>query len=504
MRDYLALLRRQRWLVLAVTLVFAAVAYGFSQSQEKRYSATASISFRDFAEDLPLIGGQGLRELAPAERAARNAELISGTEMARTVRNKLKTELSPEALSGGVTPRVAVTTNLVEIEANWGDPAFAASLANAFARAAVSRAIRDDRERLDNAIDGLQDRLKDQDEDSLVGQLSLSQLSQIQALQEIVKPAEVAQPAEVPGSPVSPKPVRNGILGGLVGLAFGLIVAFIRDSLDRHIRTPHDAHEELGFPVLGRIGLSALGSAGLANGQFPLTEQDRESFRMLRTNLAYFEPGQPLRTVLVTSGLAQEGKSTVAAAVASAAAAAGQRTLLVDCDLRRPTLAQRLNLKPEPGLAEYLAGEASPNDVLQVLSVSVNGTDGQMTQQANDENPISGKALVCIAAGSPPSQPAELLASERCRDFFAKVAKAYDLVVIDSSPMLASVDPLTLLPHVDGVLLCVRVGESTRDEAGAVKQAMARLPERPTGVVVTGLHPGSGDDYGYYGYHYTS
>ncbi len=108
--------------------------------------------------------------------------------------------------------------------------------------------------------------------------------------------------------------------------------------------------------------------------------------------------------------------------------------------------------------------------------------------------------LVCIAAGVPPEAPAELLATDRLREFLDKVGKAYDLVVIDSSPMLAAVDPLELIPLVDAILVCVRVSRSTRDEARAVKHALGRLPKRPTGIVVTGLKADS-DDQGYYGYY---
>ncbi|MGH2987374.1 MAG: CpsD/CapB family tyrosine-protein kinase, partial [Solirubrobacterales bacterium] len=246
----------------------------------------------------------------------------------------------------------------------------------------------------------------------------------------------------------------------------------------------------------GRIGAGALGSSGLAgNGTGSLDPADLEAFRMLRTNLSFFGPHKPLRSVLVTSGVPGEGKSTVATSLASAAAAAGQRTLLVECDLRRPTLAQRLGLDESPGLSEYLAGSAGPQEILQLRKFSLaSGANG-----SSPSSPVAERSLVCIAAGSPPAQPAELLASDRCRDFFRKVASVYDLVVVDSSPMLSAVDPLELIPVVDGVLVCIRLGLTTRDDVRAVKGALHRLPERPTGLVVTGLG-GKEEEYAYYGY----
>ena len=205
----------------------------------------------------------------------------------------------------------------------------------------------------------------------------------------------------------------------------------------------------------------------------------------------------------MTSGLPQEGKSTVAASLAAASAAAGQRTLLVDADLRRSVIAKRLGLPETPGFSEYLAGTASPKSILHTIPINAMGgltpnAAGPKKESRNADAPPQ-RSLVVIPAGDPRGQPAELLASQRARDFIEKVSRAYDLVVIDSSPLLATADPLEILPHVDSVLICVRLTNSTADEAKAVQQATALLPKRPTGLVVTGA--GSSDAYyGYYGY----
>jgi Mrp family chromosome partitioning ATPase/capsular polysaccharide biosynthesis protein len=494
--------------VLVVTLVFGAVGLGLSLGATPSYTTSASIVFRDVAADLPLLGGQVRQELSPAERAARNRDLIGTEELARAAKRLLDTDVSADALSAAVTARVGVETSFVLVDASWTEPQFAADIANAFAEASVARATKEENARLDSAIDGLKDRVRDARPDSVLGQFNLSQLSQLQAVREISDPAEVTQSADVPESPSSPRTVRNTALSLLVGLAFGLVAAFTRDALDRRIRTPHDAHDELGLPVLGRIGLTAMGTTGFAeNGRRVLSAADLEAFRMLRTNLAFFGTDKTPKTVLVTSGLPQEGKSTTAAALATAAAAAGQSTLLVDCDLRRPALSARLGLNETPGLAEYLAGDAKPGEILQVKPLVLQGEADNGSRKAfgTDEGKrkaSESRSLVFISAGKPPALPAELLASARCDDFFSKVGRAYDLVVIDSSPILASVDPLNLASLVDAVLVCVRVSSSTREEMRAVKAALARLPERPGGIVATGLRTGSSDDYAYYGYEY--
>jgi succinoglycan biosynthesis transport protein ExoP len=201
-------------------------------------------------------------------------------------------------------------------------------------------------------------------------------------------------------------------------------------------------------------------------------------------------------SVLVTSGLPEEGKSTVSMALASAAVVAGQRTLLVECDLRRPCFARRFGIRPQPGLTDYLRGDANPQDILQTVElvdpVRVNGTEAAADQQAG--------TLVCIAGGSRVSNPAELLVSERFTDFLDKVGKAYDLVVLDGSPLLAVVDPMEILPHVDAAIVCVRVQQTTREQVRAARAALSTLPERPMGAVLTGMRRGDPDAYDYYGY----
>lgn len=494
-------------MIALVGVVFAGAALAVSLAQSPTYVSEASLAFSDVTQDLPIVGGSGLPQQSPPERAARNAQLIAGDEIAAAASRRLDTDLSADTLSGAVSARVGVQTNLVALQARWGSPDFAAEIANAFAEAAAERANRDERERLTNAIKGLESGLDGDSTDSTAEQFSEATIAQLRAARAFSTAAEITTPATAPGAPASPRPARNTVLGLLVGLVFGVVVGFVRDSLDRRLRDPRQIHDELGLPVLGRIGATALGSAGLASANgFFLTARDRESFRMLRTNLAFLETDEPLRSVLVTSGLAEEGKSTVAAALATTAATAGLKTLLIDCDLRRPVLAKRLGMNAKPGISEFLSGTANPAEILQVKTIPPQPQPGLPAKKASlaKEAPPAADAasFVFIAAGTPAAQITELFASDRCRDFLTKVSRAYDFVVIDTSPMLAAADTLELIPHVDGILLCVRVVRSTREEVSAVRNGLALLPERPSGVVVTGLKSDDGS-YGYYGYDYS-
>jgi capsular exopolysaccharide synthesis family protein len=488
LRDYLRLIGRQKWLIAAITLIFGAAAFVHSASREDTYTAQASLAFRDVVQDLALLGDAAVPELTPGERAAANAEAITSLATAAAVRERLGTQIAADELRDAISTRVDTLTSLVLVDAEWETPQFAARLANGFAFEAVATVSRQQRQVVEDAIEVLEDRL---DEDPGASR-TRQQLVRLETIRSILRPARVVRQAEPPAEPSGPATRRNTALGLLVGLALGLLAAFVRDSLDRRLRGSQDVRRELDLPVLGRLPVSAVGDASPSgNGHAGLSRGGFEAFRVLRNNLQFLKPDGELRSILITSSLPEEGKSTTAVSLASVSALAGRRTLLVECDLRRPSLAGRIGIKQTPGLRQYLNGEASPQEILQVVSLAF------PTRNGEGEEPARRSDLICIAAGGSSEDSAELLASERFREFLEKVTSAYELVVIDAGPVLSAVDPLQLVPLVDGVVLCVRLAKTTRDDARAARAALARLPERPIGVVLTGDR-GDDDYYGYY------
>jgi len=504
LQDYLRVIRRRRLLIVLITAAFVAVALGVSLAQPTRYTASAQLSFRDPLQDLVLVGGgsQVQPELSTAQRAAINAELVTSPRVSERAQDALDTEIPTGTLVDAIETTVDVRTNLVIVSASWGDPEFAADLANAFANAAKSIGARSARLRLERAQEGLIDELKDAREETPTRGIRISiieaNLQRAQTLLTIANPVEIAQPAQPPGAPSSPRIAQNTILGAILGLVFALIAAFIRDALDRSLHNAQEVHEALGMPVLGRIGESAFSYAGLAkNGLGVMSETEFEAFRVLRLNLAYLRGENSLRTVLVTSALPQEGKSTVSLALASAAALAGQRVLLVECDLRRPSFSRKLGLPREPGLVDYLLGKATPADILHPVALT---EPARYNGQAEAIDVRGDTSMVVIPAGSAVATSSELLRGPRFGTFIAKVSKAYDLVILDGSPLLSVADPLVLASAVEGILICVRVQQTTRDQARAAHSALSHLPERATGAVVTGLRPGDETYEYYYGY----
>ncbi|MBA3302093.1 MAG: hypothetical protein H0T15_09535 [Thermoleophilaceae bacterium] len=377
-------------------------------------------------------------------------------------------------------------------------------------------ATQNDRRRYRDAAESLRENLGRRAQETAADAVSRSQfdqrISQLESLADFARPVSIGEPADVPAAPASPRPLRNGILGLLLGLTLGIIAAFVRDVLDRRLKFSGDIEDKLGLPVLGHIGKDALGRVVMpSNGHKDLSAIDLEAFRMLRMSLEFMDVDNPLRSVLVTSGLPEEGKSTVAASLAAVTAMSGKRVLLVECDLHRPSLAGRLSLAPTPGLSDYLAGKASPQEVLQTVNApgepappapgnGIGGAEenGGKEHEGQPEPATSG--LVCITAGSRVPRPADMLDSERFRSFLDGVAKVYDLVVLDSSPLLSVSDSRGLVSQVDAVLLCVRAWQTTDEEASAAKATLERFPARNPGVVITGVRPSDAVSYGYYSY----
>lgn len=469
LRDYLAVLRRQRLLIVGTAVVFALAAFVVSDP-ETRYTAEATVQFRDITN----LGTSRVEVgTTPEQQAASRAVVLTRPEVTSRVKQRLATPASEGELAGAVTAGVTAGTNLVVVQATWSDPEFTAGLANEYARQAALLEKREQLGRIDRAIAAL--RRKAPSSRAAKEQVT-DQIAGLETLKRIGQPSTVEEEATVPTAPSSSSPARNAVLAGLGGLLVGILLGFVRDALDRRIRGPAEAREQLGFPILAGVRAEALGSTGISGDRRSRpSAADLESFRVLRANLAYLDSGGPVRRVLVTSGLPEEGRSTVAASLAGAAAAAGQRVLLLDGDLRQPALAERLRIEGSPGLAEYLAGEAEPEEIVRTRD-----------------------SLAFVAAGRPPAQPADLLASDRLRELFGGFAEDYELVVIDSSPLLSCADALELVPHVDAIVVCVRLARTTRQEAGAVREALERLPRRPTGLVVTGVRAAEEELFAYH------
>lgn len=507
LRDYLRVLRRYWIMIALVAIVGAAAGFASVARQKPVYQSSAEVNFEDPNQALSLIGSGSGTAKTPGAIATVNADTLTAPAVMGPVKRELRSSLSIQALAGAISTQVDPDAGMLQISATGPSPAAATRLANTVAGVLVSQDNQQTRATFLQVAGELRRQIsqlpRSPIDGSAYGPLSYyeNELAKMKTLGGVATSAQLLKPAQPPAGPSSPGRSRSVLLGLALGLLLGVIVAFIRDAMDRRLRRPQDVESSFRLPVLGQVGKRSMGrvvsgSGGSGNGV------DLDLFRILRRNLELLDHRNPPRSILVTSAAPEEGKTTVASSLAFALASAGKRTLLVDCDLRRPALAGRLGVEPSPGLSEYLAGAATPEEILRTVVFSEpGGPNGARArwltgrrsngQGANGHGAANGPRLVCIPSGNPTSNAAELLGSPRFREFIEQVSETYDAVVLDSSPLLAVADTLEMLPHLDAVVICARESRTTRDQAQAARAALSRFPERPAGVVVTGVTPRS-------------
>jgi capsular exopolysaccharide synthesis family protein len=285
--------------------------------------------------------------------------------------------------------------------------------------------------------------------------------------------AELVQPAVAPESPSSPKTARNIALGLLLGIFLGVGLALLREELDRRVRDIDDVEELFGLPVLGTIPQSRAIPELDPGKELVPTGMEGEAFRMLRANLRYFNVDREIKTILVTSAAQQDGKTTVSWNVALADARAGERVLLLEADLRRPTIAQNLGLPtPEDGLSLVLAGASKPEEAIQ----KIHGVD-------------------VLLAGPLPPNPAALIESKRMGELLAWAESEYDRVIIDTPPASIVADALSLFNRVGGVVIVTRLLQSRRAAATSLREQLTNTGAPVLGIVVNGVAPPSDSSY---------
>jgi exopolysaccharide transport family protein len=302
--------------------------------------------------------------------------------------------------------------------------------------------------------------------------------------------------ARVPTGPIEPNIPRNLSFAFMLGLTSGVGLAFLMEGLDNTVRTTEQAQMISGLPPLGMIPLGSRTAREGTNTkrlviasskeavelitQVRPQSQMAESYRALRTSLLLSNLGAPPKVIMITSALPQEGKTTTSINCAVVLAQKGIRVLLIDADLRRPSIHKTLGMGPRSGLSNVLTGSATLEQAITSSSILPN--------------------LSVLPAGTPPPNPAELLASTNMRDVLEQLRGQYDHIVLDTPPTLSVTDAVVLSPRADSIVLVIRSGQTTKQALRRSRDILTQVNAKVSGVLLNAVDLSSPDYYYYYEY----
>ncbi|MCW2585476.1 MAG: chromosome partitioning protein [Frankiales bacterium] len=430
---------RRRLVPLLLCLV-AGVIGGvlLNSSTAKRYESTAQVFVNIPTASSIQNSFQGVQltsDLLPSY-----AEIAQSRSVVGKVRERLSLPDSVESLRGSISARALPQKLILEISARDGDPLRARSIAN-------------------TATLALADTVADLEKSRAPG--TAVQL-------QVIDPA-------VRGKQVAPRDTYNLLLGLLLGLASGVVAAVVLDALDRSVKTGAQAEVATRAPVLGVVPRMPRGKRALAIvGNDPAGE----NYRTLRTGVTFADPDAPVRILLVTSPSSGEGKTTTAVNLAIALAQSGERTVLVDADLRRSNVAAMLGLEGAVGVSSVITRSAGLAEALQTWQ------DG----------------LLVLPAGALPPNPSEMVGSRAMAKLLSDLDEFADVIVVDAPPVLPVTDAVVLATQVEGVILVVRAGKTQRGQAAEARRRLDNVNAHVVGAVLNGVKRSTAA--GYYAAHH--
>jgi succinoglycan biosynthesis transport protein ExoP len=474
-------LRERWWILLLCAVVSLGSALLYLKRQPKEYTATAKLQFTASSIPSQVAGVPQNQSVDPEGEKATNLQLVTATPVAALVVTGLKLHMTTAALLEEVTASNPNNDYIVDVAVADRSPSRAAAIANEFAQQYVVYSQQQNEAQLIRGEQLINRKLAQLPLSDTADRANLRALSQKLLVLQAVQSgnAKVVGAAGVPSAPSSPKTKSTAVVALFVGLLLGVGLAFLLNVVDRRVKSLEELEDLYKLRAMASIPRLPRRMRGERERDLAL-----EPFRILRNSLALAGRDGAVKTVLVTSAVAGEGKTTVALGLARACALSGQQVVLVDADLRRPNLEARLGTGAviRRGLTAALLHGEEPLDLLRT--------------------PIEGvDRLKVLTSGPIPLHPSDLLRSERLADVFAQLASSADLLVIDSAPLLPVVDTRTLLDdlHLDVCLIVARVGTTTADQARRVRSVLdqRRLPDM--GLVVNELTEIGGHDY--YGDH---
>jgi capsular exopolysaccharide synthesis family protein len=449
LRDYLRAIRKRWWWLPAAVAVAAGVTAAITFRTPPQYATTTT-----FFIGTPNHGVADAYQgsLLSQQRVKSYANLLSGDRIAVIIAKQPGVGLSPEEVQKRITAQPIPETVLLQATVTDSSKQRSKVIADVMA-AQFTKMV-----------------------ESLETPAVVGAPTPAAAATATVKVAVIAGPRLDP-TPVSPRPARDLGLAVVLGLLMGAVAAVLREVTDNSVKSSEALQKLTGAPVLATMPQDAAASkAPLVTGGAARSAR-AEALRQLRTNLQFVDVDRPVRVMVVTSALPGEGKSSTATNLAVVFAEAGHRVLLIDADLRRPKVAEYLGLEGAVGLTNLLAGQAQPGDVIQRWS----------------------SGLWVLPSGFLPPNPSELLASQQMADLLDTFRQRFDVVIIDSPPLLPVTDGAVLATIADGALLVVRAAKTSHAQIAGALRALEAVNARLLGCVLNMVRGMKSENY-YYGH----
>lgn len=515
-QQYITLIKRWFWLIILGGLVAAGAAFIISKTQEPVYRASSLLLISEGAA--PNSGGE-FQAFQLSERLAQSyIERLTNYEVLTEAIGNLGLTMDPDALHNAMQASLVNNSQLIALSIEDTNPQVAAALANEIPTVFANRNMTMQLERFANSKANLETELAEikaelasaeavlaaeksnGNEQIQVEQLTDNLLrlrethSKILQSYEDIRVAEagslnniiIDEHARIPTQPISPRTVTNTLLAGVVGVMLAVGVVFLIEYLDDTVKDPDSMESVTG---LSTIGIIPKYTPRAENEKLVMEAQprspDAEAYRQARTNVQYVGVSQDLATILITSANANEGKSTTAANLAIALAQADSKVVLIDTDLRRPSLHHKFNVPNNMGLTNLLLSKE--NDVAFI----------QETETPN---------LRLITSGPLPPNPAELIHSARMKDIFDWLHEEVDYLVLDSPPVLAVTDAVLLSQLASTTLIVVEAGKTRQQSLLLAARQIEAVNGHIAGLIINKINPRrSGYYYNYYyqsNYHY--
>ena len=425
--DYLRTITRRWFLIVLLGLLGAAVAWGYAASLPAQYQSTNSVFVTSDR-------GETTSELLQTSTLTQNlvqsyAQLATTPTVLDPVIRELGLTMSSQALASRVTAANPLNTVFIDITVTSRSATQAVVLADA-----VSASLKTTVENLAPA-----------------GPDNLPSIT-----------VKTVSPAQLPDGPFTPNIPLIVVTGLLLGLGLGVLYALAREVFDTRVSTQKDLDRVTSDPLLGMVGRKKrTDPSGLVMRVMPHSAM-AESYRRVRANLEFIDVDNPPRSVVVTSAVARDGKSTTAINLALAIAERSTRVLLIDADLRRPSIAEICDLEGDVGLTTVLLGDVGPEDAI------VRWSDG----------------LDVLPSGAVPPNPGQLLGSAAMKNLMQRLLQDYDFIVLDSPPLLPATDALGLSRLSDGAIVVARSKSTTRQQLATTLESLEAVNARVVGIVL--------------------